>query len=93
MGTIWVKKAMYEAEDEVIVYIGQLQAEIKRLRLFDKLEENDWDLCCVSIPTGGDDFSIGWKVVEHYQAKPKERTIGVGKNPAEAIEQAAHVSE
>ena len=67
----------------------ELQAEIAKLQLITgAIEENCWDLRCIDIPTGGGDSDIGWIVVEHNQAEPKERTIGRGKTPAEAIEQA-----
>ena len=63
----------------------QLQAELDKYKA---LEENDWDLRCVDIPSGGDDFSIAWQVIEHYMAKPRERIIGRGLTPIEALEQA-----
>ena len=51
------------------------------------LEDNSWDLRCHSVPSGADDFDIRWVVVEHYQAAPREREIGSGATPLEAIEQ------
>lgn len=45
-----------------------------RARL-DTLHRESWDLRCFDIPTGGDDYDIGWRVVGHWQAKPHERVI------------------
>ncbi len=64
--------------------IAQLKAE---LETYKAIEENSWDLQCIDIPSGGDDFDIGWIVIEHYQAEPKERIVGRGQTPTEAIEQ------
>ncbi len=61
---------------------------IEALELYQALEENSWDLRCINVPTGGDDYDILWAVIEHYQAEPKERDIGQGKTPAEAIKEA-----
>lgn len=58
------------------------------LELYKKLEENSWDLRCVDVSTGGDDYDILWVVIEHYQSKPHDRDIGSGKTPLEAIKEA-----
>lgn len=69
--------------------LSAVKAENARLReLFNSLEHNSWDLRCVNVPTGGDDFLIEWLVIEHYQAKPQERPIAHGKTPIEALGQA-----
>ena len=65
--------------------VTKLRAKITK---FESLEENSWDLRCIDITTGGDDYDISWIVVEHYQAEPRERTVGQGNTPSEAIEQA-----
>lgn len=52
------------------------------------LESNSWDLRCVNIPTGGDDYDIGWRVIEHHMAEPCERIIGYGTTPLEALKDA-----
>lgn len=44
-------------------------------KLFNTLVSNSWDLRCISVPTGGDDYDIDWLVIEHHQAEPHERTI------------------
>jgi len=55
-------------------------AEIAELKedkaLFDALRDESWDLRCFSIPTGGDDADIGWRVVGHWMAEPQERVVG-----------------
>jgi len=61
---------------------------IEDLSPFEALEENSWDLRCVNVPTGGDDYDIIWEVIEHYQATPRNRTIAGGITPVEAIKQA-----
>jgi hypothetical protein len=58
--------------------------------LLDALSSNSWDLRCVSVPTGGDDYDIDWLVIEHHQAPPHERTIAQAyrDDPREAIRRA-----
>lgn len=58
--------------------------------LFKTLRDESWDLRCFNIPTGGDDYDIGWRVVGHWQAEPRERTIAevFTDDPAEAVRQA-----
>lgn len=68
------------------IEIEQLQAELDK---YEAIEENSWDLRCEDVPTCGDDCDIAWIVIEHHMAKPKERIIGRGKTPLEAIEQAS----
>ena len=55
--------------------------------LFAALRENSWDLRCISLPTGGDDCDIGWRVVGHWQAEPRERAIAevFHDDPAAAV--------
>ena len=57
------------------------------------LEQECWDLRCVNVPTGGDDYDIGWRVIEHYQAEPQERIIGYGNSPLEAMRDALETAE
>lgn len=52
------------------------------------IEDNCWDLRCVNVPTGGDDYDVGWRVIEHYMAHPNERIIGYGNSPLEALNDA-----
>lgn len=52
------------------------------------LEENCWDLRCIDIPTGSDDADTGWNIVEHHMSDPKERVIGTGRSPEEALKSA-----
>jgi len=55
--------------------------------LLDALKRESWDLRCFNIPTGGDDFDIGWRVVGHWQAEPCERVIAevYEDDPAAAV--------
>lgn len=52
------------------------------------LEGNCWDLRCIDIPTGGGDADIGWNIVEHHMGPPKERIVGRGRSPREALQDA-----
>lgn len=56
------------------------------------IEQNCWDLRCVDIPTGADDADIGWQIIEHHMAPPKERIVGYGKSPMEALNEAMAVA-
>lgn len=42
-------------------------------RLLDWLRDEACDLRCINVPTGGDDYSVRWQVVSHWQARPHER--------------------
>lgn len=55
--------------------------------LLEALRAESWDLRCFNIPTGGDDYNIGWRVVGHWQAEPHERTIAevYTDDPAAAV--------
>lgn len=57
------------------------------------IEQNCWDLRCVSLPTGAGDADIGWEIVEHHMAPPKERIIGRGNSPMEALNEALGAPE
>jgi len=56
----------------------------------DALAGESWDLRCFDVPTGGDDADIGWRVIGHWMAEPRERIIGevYHDNPRAAIDQA-----
>ena len=41
----------------------------------DALRDQSWDLRCFDMPTGQGDADIGWRVVGHFQAPPRERVI------------------
>lgn len=58
--------------------------------LFKALRDQSWDLRCFDVPTGGDDCDIGWRVVGHWQAEPKERVVAevFVDDPAAAVRQA-----
>jgi hypothetical protein len=45
-------------------------------RLLDVLRDESWDLRCFSVPTGGGDADIGWRVIGHWMAEPCERVMG-----------------
>lgn len=53
--------------------------------MLELIERGCLDVRCVTIQNGGDDADIGWEVVEHHQIKPRERVIGRGTTPREAI--------
>ena len=53
--------------------------------LLKELEEKTCDLRCVNEPTGGDDYDVKWVVIEHWMEEPKEREIGCGRDPIEAM--------
>lgn len=69
-----------------------LMAENQKLREIVRflrwLEDETCDLRCVDVPTGGDDYDIGWRVIEHREAEPRERIIGFGETPIKAIKDA-----
>ncbi|WP_341667392.1 hypothetical protein [Alcaligenes sp. SDU_A2] len=48
-------------------------ADTERLNL---LQDNYWDLRCISVRSGGDDADVDWIVIGHHMAKPHERVIG-----------------
>lgn len=52
------------------------------------IEDECLDVRCINEPTGGDDYDVGWIVIEHYEAEPQERRVGYGRSPAEAIDEA-----
>lgn len=68
--------------------IRALEAEVEKLqeeneRLLEKsdllqmLQDESLDARCIPLPTpGGDDADIGWQIISHHMAKPKERVIG-----------------
>ena len=69
--------------------IEHLQGKIKQLQIefdvWNAIEENSWDLKCVNISTGMDDYDIQWQVIEHYQTEPHDRIIGRGVNAVDAL--------
>lgn len=66
--------------------ISEHIAELKDALQWLEYESND--LRCYNIPTGGDDYEIGWKVVSHHMTAPEERNEGYGRTPLEAIQAA-----
>ncbi|AOY93861.1 hypothetical protein BKK79_20170 [Cupriavidus sp. USMAA2-4] len=44
--------------------------------LLDALARESWDLRCFDMPTGQGDGDIGWRVIEHHEARPHERVVG-----------------
>ena len=49
------------------------------------VENETCSLQCENIPTGGDDYDVGWRVVSHHMDKPNDRVIGLGRNIVEAV--------
>ena len=72
--------------DELV--IRQLESQLAEHEWVSVIENESWDIRCVDVPTGGDDFDIDWIVIEHYMEKPNDREIGRGKTPAEAVKDA-----
>lgn len=52
------------------------------------LQDNDYGLVPVNVPTGGDDYDVEWQVIEYHMAQPEKRIIGRGRTPSEAIDHA-----
>ena len=67
---------------------ARLQKRVGELELYLALERECWDLRCIDIPSFCDDKEVGWIVIEHYMAEPKEREVGFGSSPVEAIRMA-----
>lgn len=67
--TTWQTDAVMRVIDEEV---EPLRADAKML---DAIQHESWDLRCFNIPTGGDDFDIGWSVLGHWQAEPHERVV------------------
>lgn len=61
----------------------------------DALRDACWDLRCFSVPTGGGDGDVAWRVVGHWMAEPHERTIAEGwsDDPRVAIDAALSNAE
>jgi len=59
-------------------------------QLLDALRDESWDLRCFPVPTGGDDADIGWRVIGHWMAEPRERTVAevYHDDPRDAIREA-----
>ena len=82
------------------LHIDEAQAALRRLSLpadgwqtiddaalLDALRDESWELRNFSMPTGGDDADIGWRVVGHWMAEPCERVIAeeYSDDPRKAI--------
>ena len=44
-------------------------------KLLNALTSEYWKLDPFSIPTGGGDADVGWRVVQYHEGKPTERTV------------------
>jgi hypothetical protein len=77
-----------DAED-----IREAGREIERLiAIVDRLSwlnDNSYDLRCIDVPTGGDDYDVEWVVISHHMDKPREREVGRGWSADEALRIAA----
>ena len=58
--------------------------------LLDFMAEEYLDLQSFEMPTGAGDADVGWKVIQHHMAAPKEREVGVAyrDDPREALREA-----
>ena len=52
------------------------------------VEDEGWDIRSVDQPTGGDDYIVSWKIIEHYMAEPHDRVVGQGDSILSAISNA-----
>jgi hypothetical protein len=83
----------YDTAQKLLEYFVRCQAVSAPLASnasdpLETLEGNCWDLRCIDIPTGGGDADIGWNIVEHHMGPPKERIVGRGRSPREALQDA-----
>ena len=83
-----LKESAQHPDDLISKIIALLPDSNKWVRVMDRLGEENCDLRCVNVPTGGDDYITMWLVIEHYEQEPKEREIGRGKSALEALEDA-----
>lgn len=58
--------------------------------LLDFVASEYLDLQAFEMPTGAGDADVGWKVIQHHMAAPKEREVGVAyrDDPREALREA-----
>lgn len=68
-------KRMETVVAKIDAILSQAQAREKEIDLFEVLRDESWDLRCFPVPTGGDDADIGWRVVGHWMAEPRERVV------------------
>lgn len=57
------------------------------------LEKECWSLRCIDLPTGGGDADVGWEVISHHMAVPRERREGFGWTPLDAVQDAVTQDE
>lgn len=60
---------------------------ITDMERLDFLEEECLDIRCKE-NSYGDDADVYYEIIQHHQAKPHERVIGIGKTPRQAIDEA-----
>jgi hypothetical protein len=77
------------AAKAVATYEKQVGEQLDDAALFDFLKNEGMDLRCFNVPTGGDDFTVDWKVVEHDE-HGNETVVARAycDDPKEAIRQA-----
>lgn len=64
----------------------QVEELTKDKAMLDTVEAKCWDVRCENTMVGFDDCDVGWMVIEHHMADPKERQVGImGDTPREAI--------
>lgn len=87
-------KSIISITDEAATALAAQAEEIERLRAdkerLDFLESECLDLRCFDEPTGGDDVDIVWRVIQHFQAEPRERVVSdvYNDDPRKAIDEA-----
>lgn len=67
---------------------AQQAVDVEAVKLFEVIEQECWDVRCISIPTGAGDADVAWEIIEHHMARPKERVVGRGSTPMEALNEA-----
>lgn len=61
--------------------------------LLDFLEGECLDLRAITVRLSGEDADVAWVVIQRYIAAPKEREIGTGNTPREAVSAAINNME
>jgi hypothetical protein len=80
-------------KDELADFMALASPPSAAVRALEAAEYECWSIKCESYPTGGDDADVGWEVISHWQAEPRERVEGRGKTPLEALNDAINKGE
>jgi len=81
-------------QGELVEYIAELSRQAVSVpEWVSVIEDNCWDLRCVSRSTGGDDCDVIWQVIEHHMSEPNQRVIAESLYPLDALERALNPIE